>query len=1066
MAKSFSSIMKKLGTTNILIVAVAIVVILCCYMVKKENFTHWNLYYSHYYNNYFNYYGYYDYYNFYNYYGNNSLPITLHGSFQPNEVLINGVYMINHNGNDIHVFYHLHDDPNDESQYDYIKMVGINYNRSPPERVDGRAYLMRVNKENFNVDNLEYYWNNPTDENIGEGYYNLNNYPPQAPESFHYNNSLPITLDGSYQPNEVLINGVYMINHNWNDIHVFYHLHDDPNNESQYDYIKMVGINYNRSPPERVDGRAYLMRVNKENFNVDNLHNYWNNPTDENIGEGYYNLNNYPPQAPESTNNLSNNPNNGGGTESQPSQSQSQPSQSQPSQSQPSQPSQSQPSQSQPTQPQQDDSQAILDFLMNIDPEEFTNYTPGVEHFNDLVRPENYNLVKLKSSQENELSFIDEKVDESKTIYDDSEGDEFPTRLGHVLNHISTKFLRSAIRAALDGFINNEYIEIQKVKCVNTSLSNDCGVFTDRDVAGSIRMDNNPIDGTKSIKTKLESFFRQALHAGLVKDKILESPEKINILNTTKDFINGILSDLNNKYSDAFTIYFEVDFEPADATDDYTFMLKPNNETLSGLIAGIDDVTTQSSIVVAADADCVVNWGQWSDCQVDSLSTCIPTPNMAGQFGARPGIQQRQSQIITTSRGQGTPCPLPQSEVRNCSVPCEDPLEDSPLVEMIFSDFKNYLRSERKTVRCDVFRSKQEARYLSNTLGKMSVSVDSDNNFVRSYIPNKITQDCNNLNISTLYLRTFADDGNYTDKLVIVNPKMEYCTGNPLVRGNLEGSLCSDTCNFIKSNSEDTGQCLNRCVLENNCSPSCCASACMKQGAVIENFESGSLCSFQPYGRSLDECKENCKNDGCNNVSECNRICGECNSISCRWTLPDFTGISEKPTSPNIIATPGNSSATVIWNRADDRGSRIERYIVVAYETTNPENGVRIELATNPSCTNCIHRIDSLKNNLSYTVGVSAVNSGGVSKMSNTVVVIPSTTSVDMNFVQSIQKDAITTIKSDDMLKKTIDKIILQRGNVDEQLLGDLLAYRNQPEDNTLKDLLTKLAGSTVEITI
>ena len=725
---------------------------------------------------------------------------------------------------------------------------------------------------------------------------------------------------------------------------------------------------------------------------------------------------------------------------------------------------------SQPSTPskanQTDDSQAILDFLMDIDPEGFRNYNKRVEHFNDLVRPENYNLVKLKSSKENELSFIEEKVDSSKTIYDNSEGEEFPTRLGHVLNHISTKFIRSAIRSALEGFINNEYIEIQKVKCVNTSLSNDCGVFTSRDVPGSIKLDNNPIDGSKSIKSKLQSFFRQALHAKLVKDKILASPEKLNILNTTKEFINGILSELNNKYSDSFTIYFEVDFEPADAANDYNFVLKRNNNTLTGNIAGIDDVTTQSSKAVVADADCVVNWGQWSDCQIDALSTCVPTPNVPGQFGARPGIQQRQSQIISPSRGKGKPCPLPQSEVRNCSVACEDPLEDSPLIEMSFTEFKEMLRRDKKTMRCDVFRSKDHARYLSNSLGRMTVSVDADNNFVRSYIPNKITQDCNNLNISTLYLRTFADDGNYTDKLVIVNPKMEYCTGKPFERSNLEGSLCSDRCNFIKNNSENTGQCLNRCVLESNCSPSCCASACMKQGAIIENFESGSICSFQPYGRSLDECKENCKNDGCNNVAECNRLCGECRSISCRWTLPDFTGVSEKPSSPNIIATPGNNSATIIWNRADDRGSRIERYIVVAYETTNPENGVRIELATNPSCTNCIHRVENLKNNLSYTVGVSAVNSGGVSKMSNTVVVIPSATSVDMSFVQSIQKDAVANVKSKDMLKHTIDKIILQRGNVDEQLLGELLAYRNQPEDKTLKDLLTKLAGSTIEITI
>ena len=66
--------------------------------------------------------------------------------------------------------------------------------------------------------------------------------------------------------------------------------------------------------------------------------------------------------------------------------------------------------------------------------------------------------------------------------------------------------------------------------------------------------------------------------------------------------------------------------------------------------------------------------------------------------------------------------------------------------------------------------------------------------------------------------------------------------------------------------------------------------------------------------------------------------------------------------------------------------------------------------------------------------------------MSNTVVVIPSKTSVDMSLIQSIQKDAVANVKSNDILKNIIDKIILQRGNIDEQLLGELLAYRNQPK--------------------
>ena len=52
----------------------------------------------------------------------------------------------------------------------------------------------------------------------------------------------------------------------------------------------------------------------------------------------------------------------------------------------------------------------------------------------------------------------------------------------------------------------------------------------------------------------------------------------------------------------------------------------------------------------------------------------------------------------------------------------------------------------------------------------MSLSVEDDL-LKRSYIPNKVTQSCNNLNISTLFLRTLNEDGNYTSGLSI-NPKL------------------------------------------------------------------------------------------------------------------------------------------------------------------------------------------------------------------------------------------------------------------------------------------------------
>ena len=89
------------------------------------------------------------------------IGVTLQGDWQSEEVLIDGVHKIldYRNGNYIYVFYHLHNDPNNENKYDYIKMVGIDYNGSSPQRVDGRYYLLREDKSNVNIDRemLEYY---------------------------------------------------------------------------------------------------------------------------------------------------------------------------------------------------------------------------------------------------------------------------------------------------------------------------------------------------------------------------------------------------------------------------------------------------------------------------------------------------------------------------------------------------------------------------------------------------------------------------------------------------------------------------------------------------------------------------------------------------------------------------------------------------------------------------------------------------------------------------------------------------------------------------------------------
>lgn len=708
-----------------------------------------------------------------------------------------------------------------------------------------------------------------------------------------------------------------------------------------------------------------------------------------------------------------------------------------------------------------------------------------------VSRPNGFEAVKIKTtSSDTVLSYCltlssSEKqaaTDETDNLSTGTPEDQLASFL-ICLKHIIMSIVAKSVSIPLNSITSsietiNELQPIEKVKCrASAALGNNCVLIANNQEINALKLDRNPIDSTRSsiakeISDGLGKVFQNA--NALLVNKILESENNgATFLDDVKDEINDFLEHITNLDSDAFYIYYRVDYDlDVDNSDHkekikFKFVENDGEKQLSTTIAGFNDGSTTQELPEApvVDVDCEMNFPPFGQCIENQDSICIPTPHIPGQFGTKLGTQERTSFIDIQPRGNGRQCPLPQTEEKQCYIPCENPILDEPLEEMFFSDFKNKLMNNLESIRADVYRSRDDAQYLNNSLGIITLSVDSNENLVRSNIPNKIVQDCNNFNISTLYLRTFEDDGNYTKDLVIVNPKTELCTGQPHQRSNLEGSLCSDSCTFIKRSSEDYDSCLTRCTEQ--CSLACCQSACYRSGAFIEPFTSGSSCSFQPYGNTLSECKENCKNDGCQSETTCGEICGNCSSISCRWTLPDFNGTSEKPTAPNIIATPGNNSATIIWNRSDDRGSRIERYIVTAYETTNPENGVRIELSTNPSCTNCIHRMESLKNNVSYTIGVSAVNNGGVSRMSNTVVVIPSTTSVDMNFVQSIQKDAVANIYEDkDMLKGLIDKVVLQRGNVDDQTLSDLLSYRNKPEQNTLKDLLSKMAGSTIEITI
>ncbi len=106
----------------------------------------------------------------------------------------------------------------------------------------------------------------------------------------------------------------------------------------------------------------------------------------------------------------------------------------------------------------------------------------------------------------------------------------------------------------------------------NETLGNLFLFLSDKIDIPAFKFQNNPIDGALSIKSKLESFISQALSAELVKDYLNKSPDKKTILEDIKAKINETLKELQNRFSDAFFVYFELDYSIT--KDDYTFFLK------------------------------------------------------------------------------------------------------------------------------------------------------------------------------------------------------------------------------------------------------------------------------------------------------------------------------------------------------------------------------------------------------------------------------------------------------------------------------------------------------------
>lgn len=234
----------------------------------------------------------------------------------------------------------------------------------------------------------------------------------------------------------------------------------------------------------------------------------------------------------------------------------------------------------------------LLNFLLQIDPESFKNYNREIEHFqSSMQRPTNFNTIKIKETDENELKFLENMVEQSFGDYEASADQSNAVKLSKVLIYLGLKFIKSAVSKKMAEYSNlASVIDVPKLNCRDTEVLKACFYYNDSIPIPAFKFTNNPIDGMVSIKSKLESFISQALTSSLVKDYLNSSPEKIAILNDIKAKINETLSLLNNRYSDAFFIYFELDFTVS--ANDYNFYLRRVKNSAPDVYMGEDTPQT------------------------------------------------------------------------------------------------------------------------------------------------------------------------------------------------------------------------------------------------------------------------------------------------------------------------------------------------------------------------------------------------------------------------------------------------------------------------------------------
>ena len=247
--------------------------------------------------------------------------------------------------------------------------------------------------------------------------------------------------------------------------------------------------------------------------------------------------------------------------------------------------------------------------------------------------------------------------------------------------------------------------------------------------------------------------------------------------------------------------------------------------------------------------------------------------------------------------------------------------------------------------------------------------------------------------IKYLNVRRIDSRDGWTQNLILCGEKrkMPKAVSKPTIK-----------CDFIAEGITRKG-CFDKCLDSSTCGPTKCkkfcddcddSEMCKWMKPVIPTYP---RCDFIPYGSTQLSCTNKCiLNENCDYAS-CQEACNSCtDQMSCPWIEPPKPDIKDEPREPpplydpdgrpssaKIFIKPSDGAVKIEWNQPHQGDSPIESYVSFIFKTFEKAEGVKINMVPFPKCKECVHVIDGLDENETYSLGIRAYNSKGLGKMSN-----------------------------------------------------------------------------------